>query len=139
MIGFARTRLRALTSAAVTVLVPLAAISPSAAAEPATDPPAAVKSDDPVGGDPQSPGPVFVLDKGRFFAFDPPGVNANELIDVNGPEQVAGTYVDGAGVSHGFLRDRRGRFTRFDFPGAAATYVLMLNDRGQIVGNACDS
>jgi uncharacterized membrane protein len=91
-----------------------------------------------VGGNPRSTAPVFMLDKGRFSAFDPPGVNANELIDVNRRGQIAGTYVAKNGVSHGFLRDKRGRFTRFDFPGASPTYVLKLNDRGQIVGNACD-
>ena len=100
---------------------------------------AAVADDDPVAGDPQSSGPVFVLDKGRFSAFDPPGLNANELIDINRHGQIAGTYVAKSGVSHGFLRDKGGRFTRFDFPGASATYVLKLNDRGQIVGNACAS
>jgi uncharacterized membrane protein len=100
---------------------------------------AAVADQDQVAGDPQSPGPVFVLDKGRFSAFDPPGLNANELIDVNESGQVAGTYVDKSGVSHGFLRGQRGRFTLIDAPRATATFILKINDRGQIVGNACDT
>ncbi|TCC44413.1 hypothetical protein E0H75_33060 [Kribbella capetownensis] len=84
---------------------------------------------------------MFVLDGGRYSAFDPPdGISANEFVDLNDRGQVAGTYVDAdTGASHGFLREKRGRFTRFDAPGAIDTYVAEINDRGQIVGTACDS
>ena len=87
--------------------------------------------------EPRSPGPVFVLDKGRISAFDPPGLNANELIDINDRGQVAGTYIDPSGASRGFVRDNHGRFTLVDVPGATETYVSKINDRGQIVGIAC--
>lgn len=130
MLGLARIRTRTLICLDIAAFGILAALLLTSVA--------AVADDDPISGDPQSAGPVFVLDKGRFSAFDAPGVSANELIDINRHGQIAGTYVAKSGVSHGFLRDKRGRFTRFDFPGASATYVLKLNDRGQIVGNACD-
>jgi uncharacterized membrane protein len=94
--------------------------------------------------EPRSPVPVFVVDHGRFSVFDPPGLNANELIDVNDRGQVAGTYIDPSGPSRGFVRDKHGRFTLVDVPGATETYVSKINDRGQIAGvtcyaEACDS
>ena len=98
---------------------------------------AASKSDRPA-GDPRSPQPVFVLEKGRFSAFDAPGTGSNELVDINSRGQIAGTYVDAEGASHAFLRDKGGRFTLFDVPGATQTFVLKLNSKGQIAGNACD-
>ncbi len=87
--------------------------------------------------EPRSPAPVFVLDNGRISAFDPPGLNANELIDINDRGQVAGTYIDPSGPSRGFVRDRDGRFTLVDVPGATETYVSKINDRGQIAGLFC--
>jgi len=80
--------------------------------------------------EPRSPGPVFVLDKGRYTTFDAPGLQANELVDVNSRGEVAGT------TNRGFVRDKRGRVTRFDYPGAAQTFVNKINDRGQIIGRA---
>lgn len=101
----------------------------------------AAASPDRAGAAPASSGPVFVLDKGRYSAFDPPdGISGNEFVDLNDRGQVAGTYVDAkTGSSRGFLRERSGRFTRFDLPGARQTYVAEINDRGQIVGTACDA
>jgi uncharacterized membrane protein len=131
MLGLARIRTRTLIFLDIAAFGILAALLLTSVAANADA--------DRVSGDPQSAGPVFVLDKGRFSAFDAPGVSANELIDINRHGQIAGTYVAKNGASHGFLRDKRGRFTRFDFPGASVTYVFKLNDRGQLVGNACDS
>lgn len=87
--------------------------------------------------DPSSPVPVFVLEKGRYTTFDPPGRQANELVDVNSRGVVAGTFIDlDDTTNRGFLRDKRGRVTRFDYPGASSTFVNKINDRGQIVGRA---
>jgi hypothetical protein len=88
------------------------------------------------GGNPQSPVPVFVLDKERFTSLDPPGTRGNEAVDVNVRGQVAGTYIGRDELSHAFVRDKRGRVTLFDYPGAGATFVSKINNRGQIVGNA---
>ena len=88
---------------------------------------------------PRSQVPVFVLDRGRFVTFDPPGAQANELVDINSRDQVAGTYIDTDGTTNrGFLRDERGRTTLFDYPGATGTFVNKVNDRGEIVGNYVD-
>lgn len=125
----AHFRLAGLVAAVVSVTAVLAASWPAAASpHRPTEAPASL-------------GPVFVLDGGRYSAFDPPdGISANEFVDLNDRGQVAGTYVDAdTGASHGFLRDKSGRFTRFDAPGAIDTYVAEINDRGQIVGTACDS
>src|SRR5262245_54149006 len=115
MLGLARIRTRTLIGLDIAAFGILAALLLTSVAANADA--------DRVSGDPQSAGPVFVLDEGGFSAFDAPGVSANELIDINRHGQIAGTYVAENGVSHGFLRDERGRFARFDFPGASVTYV----------------
>jgi hypothetical protein len=89
------------------------------------------------GDEPSSPVPVFVLDKGRFEAFDPPGVGAQDFVDINNRGRIAGGYkesFDPTSDQHGFLRDRRGKFATMDFPGAAVTSLIHLNNRGQVVG-----
>jgi hypothetical protein len=89
-------------------------------------------------GDPRSPIPVFLLDKGRFAVFDPPGVSALEFVDVS-DRRVAGTYVDEDGIPRGFVRDARGRFSRVAAPGAIQTFVVKINHSGRIVGTTCDT
>jgi hypothetical protein len=86
--------------------------------------------------EPRAAVPVFVLEKGRFTTFDPPGVQANELVDVNSRGEVAGTFIDFDNKNRGFLRDKRGRIATFDFPRASATFVNKINDRGWIIGRA---
>jgi hypothetical protein len=88
------------------------------------------------GGNPRSPVPVFVLDKGGFTTFDPPGTQGNEVVDINVRGQVAGTFIDRDGTNRGFVRNKHGRVKQFEYPGARATFVNKINDRGQIVGNA---
>jgi hypothetical protein len=88
------------------------------------------------GGNPQSPVPVFVLDKGRFRTFDAPGTRGNEGVDVNVRGQVVGAYIGGDDRSHAFVRDKRGHVTLFDYPGATTTFVAKINNRGQTVGSA---
>jgi hypothetical protein len=87
--------------------------------------------------EPQTAGPAFVLDRGEFTRFDPPGLGAGEFIDVNDRGIVAGAFVDNDGRSRGFIRDRRGQTIRFDVPGSKQTYVSKVNDRGEIVGSWC--
>jgi uncharacterized membrane protein len=88
---------------------------------------------------PRSPIPVFVLDKGRFSAFDSPGVRAQQSVDINNRGEIAGGYSDAAGTLRGFLRARRGGFSSVEVPGAALTGVNGINDRGHTVGNYCDA
>jgi hypothetical protein len=78
---------------------------------------------------------VFVLDKGRFTAFDAPGPGPQYIVDINNPGEIAGAIREVVADEgfHGFLRDKRGRLTKIDVPGA--TEVVKINDRGQIVGS----
>ncbi len=84
---------------------------------------------------PRTPLPGFVLDKGRFTAFDAPGaVMQTGPAAINNLGRIAGNYVDADAAYHGFLRDRRGGFTTVDMPGALATQPSDINDLDQIVG-----
>jgi hypothetical protein len=56
---------------------------------------------------------------------------------------IAGNYIDGNFVNHGFLRDRQGRFSLFDVPGPGigagqGTIPLDNNDLGAITGEFID-
>jgi uncharacterized membrane protein len=83
--------------------------------------------------------PVFVLDKGRFTAFDAPGGGPNEpAIGINNRGQIVAGYrtgTPGASCIRGFRRDSGGRFKAIDVPGAELTQPIDINDRRQIVGN----
>ena len=71
---------------------------------------------------PRSQLPVFVLDKGRFRAFDIPfGEFGGDSVTINDRGQIAGSYYDDPAATclRDFLRDRNGRFTRIDFPAPA--------------------
>ena len=92
------------------------------------------------GSSPSSEIPVFVLDRGRFTAFDTPGEGAQDFVGINNRGQIVGGYKEdlsrgeaGCG-QRGFLRDKRGRFTPIDVPGAGFTGPIDINDRGQVVG-----
>jgi hypothetical protein len=98
---------------------------------------AGAAADSGVSGNPGSARPVFVLDKGRFAAFDAPGAGAAEFPRINDRGQIVGSYVDAAGASHGFVRDAGGRLIRFAAPGAKETTPLDISNRGVIVGNTC--
>jgi uncharacterized membrane protein len=88
----------------------------------------------------RSPFPAFLLDRGRYTAFEAPrpGVELYPL-GINNRGQISGEYVrvgdDGIPDSEsGFVRDQRGRTTVLDVPGAKGTEAVKVNDRGQVVG-----
>jgi uncharacterized membrane protein len=56
-------------------------------------------------------------------------------IGLNNLGQVAGSYNDNDGNSHGFLYTA-GKYVTIDAPGAIDTYVYGINDWGQIVGTS---
>jgi probable HAF family extracellular repeat protein len=88
-------------------------------------------------GEPRSSVPVFVLEKGRYSSFDPPGVAAQDFVGTNNRGQITGGYkttFDSPADQHGFLRDRRGRLVTIDVPGATVTSPIDINDRGEVVG-----
>jgi len=83
---------------------------------------------------------VFVLDKGRFTAFDAPGQEAAEFQRINNRGEIVGSYSKGRDVPlAGYLRDKRARFTEIAVPGAVATAPLDNNNRGQVVGDYQDA
>jgi uncharacterized membrane protein len=92
------------------------------------------------GSGPRSPFPAFLLDRGRYTAFEAPDPEVRLIpYGINNRGVVVGEYIrvgpDGIPDSEsGFLRDRRGRLTVFDLPGAKGTETVRINDRGQMVG-----
>jgi probable HAF family extracellular repeat protein len=56
-------------------------------------------------------------------------------LGINNLGQIAGSYTDSAGNSHGFLYTG-GKYVTFDAPGAIETYAYGINDWGQIVGTS---
>jgi hypothetical protein len=83
---------------------------------------------------PQSSIPGFLLDRGRYTAFEvAAAVTQTFAGGINDRGQIVGYYDDASGL-HGFLRHKDGRFSTIDFPGARATEALKINNRGQIVG-----
>jgi probable HAF family extracellular repeat protein len=83
---------------------------------------------------PSSPFPGFLLDRGRYIAFEVAGALTQTFpVGINDRGQSVGFYDDARGL-HGFLRQEDGRSSTIDFPGARATEAFKINDRGQIVG-----
>lgn len=56
-----------------------------------------------------------------------------QVIGIDNRGDTDGFYVDGAGVTHGFL-DRNGTFTNVDLPGTTFNQLLGLNNRGDAAG-----
>jgi hypothetical protein len=92
---------------------------------------------------PRTPAPAFVLDKGRFTAFDaPPGPftfapgnnNRGQIVGFS----ATGGVTDGGPIPtiRGFLLRKgvKGPITPIAFPGAPNTLPNGINDLGQIVG-----
>jgi hypothetical protein len=87
--------------------------------------------------EPRTPTPGFVLDRGRYRAFDVPQARFSTLpYGINNRGQIVGRYDDGS--EQPFLRDRRDRFTTLRVPGARSAWASGINDRGQVVGYASD-
>ena len=62
------------------------------------------------------------LTKGTYSTFNVPGAGTGPgqgtLPESNNtPGTIAGNYLDGNGVDHGFLFDKQGKFSVFDVPG----------------------
>ena len=86
------------------------------------------------GSSPRSPFPGFLLDRGRYTAFDAPeAVSATLPYGTNDRGQIVGRYND-ASSEQGFLRDKAGRFTNIKIRGARSAWTVNINNRGQIVG-----
>ena len=83
----------------------------------------------------RSPFPVFLLDRGRYTAFEAADPSVQLFpTGINDRGQIVGEYLR-PGSESGFVRDWRGRITSFDIPGAKGTQAVGINNRGQIVGS----
>src|SRR4029077_5292044 len=69
-----------------------------------------------------------------FQAFDPPGSVDTVPRAVNSQGQNVGSFQDGAGVVHGYLRQANGSFLTIDPPGSILTIASGINAAGTIVG-----
>lgn len=162
MIGLARIRLRTLTVAAVTALVPLTATAPATSAD-ATGGPPGVEPETPqsagrglpeLGLATESSSALqrgaaadlgtasLVLDKDGDYRTlpDVPGALQTTYLRNNNRGDAVGTYAvadDGTVRLRGFLMRNR-QVIRIDVPGAFATVPLGINDRNQVVGAYVD-
>jgi hypothetical protein len=86
------------------------------------------------GTSPRPSFPGFLLDRGRYTAFEAPeAVFATLPYGINDRGQIVGRYDDGSS-EQGFLRDKAGRFTTIKIRGARSAWAVNINNRGQIVG-----
>src|ERR1700722_589312 len=95
---------------------------------------------------------AFVSINGAVSVFSVDGSNDTQCLALNNLGQAAGSYIDGAGVTHGWVRDSNGTITIIDVPGAvtapgaapcypgtvAGTTVNGINDKGFISGHYWD-
>jgi hypothetical protein len=89
---------------------------------------------EPPAAGPRAEVPGFVLEKGRYRAFDSPAPNIDLFPSgINDRGEITGEFLRDDGES-GLFRDRRGGISSFDVPGAKGTEAVRINDHGQIVG-----
>ena len=63
----------------------------------------------------------------------------NNAFSINNSNEIAGSYLDSASITHGFFRDASGALTfPIDFPGASSTFPFGINDQGIIIGRYTD-
>ncbi len=85
--------------------------------------------------------------KGGFLTFEATGAdttpgsfNGTTPSGVNDLGMVVGSYTDGNGFEHGFLRSLEGKFTSFDVPGGGGyTVPKAINLEGSVAGYYLDS
>ena len=83
---------------------------------------------------------------GLIATFDdtqaPAGTGANQgttPVAINDFGVIAGNYVDGNNLSHGFVRTSDGKITTFDAPASQGTYVGNISNFGVIAGTFYDT
>ena len=69
-----------------------------------------------------------------FTTFDVPGATLTSAQGINHQGDIVGTFVDGAGQQHGFLRSK-GQYRVIDYPNGHAILARGINDAGDIVGS----
>src|SRR5215469_1832592 len=61
-----------------------------------------------------------------YTTFDPAGSTATKVLNISAGV-ITGSYVDGSGASHGFVRAANGTITAFDPMGSLGTYAKSVN------------
>lgn len=91
-------------------------------------------------GDGTGPDHAYVFDEtgGVFELFNIPNSVSAQATGINNSGDVCGFTIDGANVTHGWLKVH-GVFAILDYPGATATQALGLNNKGLVVGFYVDS
>jgi hypothetical protein len=74
-----------------------------------------------------------------FHPFAIAGAGETVGIGISDQGQVTGRFDDEAGVTHGYVRDRRGQFRYVDFPGGVLTAVTGLSNAGVLGGIYLDA
>ena len=75
-----------------------------------------------------------------YLSIDFPGATTTILSGGPSPEGTSvGIYIDIAGVTHGFVLNKKGIFTSFDVPGSTATTPNLIDPQGTIVGSYLDA
>ena len=69
----------------------------------------------------------------NYATLNFPGASSTSPAWINNNNEVVGTYLDAANVTHGF-KWQNGTFSKIDFPGAMSTMPSGVNDGGVIVG-----
>ncbi len=81
----------------------------------------------------------FTWQAGSFGTLSIPGAISIFPYAINASATVVGTYVDGAGVGHGFARGSDGTTTTIDPPDAAYTQVSAIDASGSVAGTYQDA
>jgi hypothetical protein len=119
----------------LTALTAATAVASVPPVEPQAPQPTRLGTGQRTGPNPLGQFPGFLLDRGRYTAFEAPDPGVQLVpFDINDHGQITGEYLRPDSES-GFVRDRRGRFTVFDVPGAMGTEAAKINDHGQVAGN----
>src|SRR3984885_1285656 len=69
----------------------------------------------------------------KFKTIKIPGAQSTAIYGINNPGAMVGSYVDSAGVRHGFTLVK-GKVAQIDDPKGTDTYCFAINTPGAIVG-----
>ena len=85
----------------------------------------------------------FLLKKGAYSEFAYPNAASTTPFGINVYDEIVGSYLDGAGKTHGFTLTNplsRARFHSIDDPnGVGSTVVNGINSKGEVVGFYTDA
>ena len=98
-------------------------------------------SDTIVGAHDAAANAAFSDSNGTFTTLTPPGSTAADAVGINNSGTVTGFYLDGNGVTNGFIESTGSSgplFTTLDAPNTAFNQLLGINDKGELAGYSSD-